>query len=66
VVDFFPLLIFNWSSACYHTMIFNNFSQNMLGQDYLHKGSSCEMETLVDLVVGNEKWPSGTWIKGSE
>jgi len=25
----------------------------MLGQDSLHKGSSCEVATLVDLVAGN-------------
>jgi hypothetical protein len=47
-------------------MNIENFSQNMLGQDSLHKGSSCEMETLVDLVAGNAEWPSGAWIEGSE
>jgi hypothetical protein len=25
----------------------------------LHKRSSCEMESLVDIVVGNVEWPSG-------
>ena len=36
----------------------------MLGQDSLHEGSSCEMVTLVDLVVGDAGWPSGAWMEG--
>jgi hypothetical protein len=46
-------------------MSIESFSQNMLGRDSIHKGSSCEMETLVDLVVGNAEWPSGSWLEGS-
>jgi hypothetical protein len=47
-------------------MNIDNYSQNMLGQDSLHKGSSCEMTTLVDLVVGNAEWPSEAWLVGVE
>jgi hypothetical protein len=47
-------------------MNIENYSQNMLGQFSLHKGSSCEMEALVDLVAGNAEWPSGAWIVGLE
>jgi hypothetical protein len=47
-------------------MNIENFSQKMLGQDSLHKGSSCEMATLVDLVAGNAEWPSGAWLEGVE
>jgi hypothetical protein len=46
-------------------MNIDNFSQNMLGHDSMHNESSCEMETLVDLVDGNAEWPSGAWLKGS-
>jgi len=47
-------------------MNIENFIQNMLGHDSLHKGSSCEMVTLVDLVAINVECPSGAWIVGSK
>jgi hypothetical protein len=34
------------------------FKKKKSGQDPLHKGISCEMVALVNLVVGNAKWTS--------
>jgi hypothetical protein len=48
-------------------MNIENYSPKYVGTRFsLHKGSSCEMTTLVDLVVGNAEWPSEAWIAGVE
>jgi hypothetical protein len=35
----------------------------MLGHDSLHKGKNYEMETIIDLLARNSKWPSGAWLE---
>jgi len=66
IVNYIGMLTLRWSGACYNTMSIDNCLQKMLGHDSLHKGNKCEMETLVDLVVGNAEWPSGAWLAGSK
>jgi hypothetical protein len=63
VVNYIAMLIFSWISACCNIMNIENFRQKMLGQDSLHKGSSCEMTTLVDLVNRNVEYSSWTWME---
>jgi len=60
LVNYIVLLMCNWISVFYNTMNIQNLSK-MLGHDSLHKGSSCEIPTLVDLMVEDAGWSSGAW-----